>query len=275
MLGKAGAIEVDEMVIDLEDAVTPSQKDAARALVAEWLAEPAGPAAVAVRVNRPGSPWFDEDLEVIAAAAVPPRSIVIPKVESAAELEAVVDALAAAEAAGGSTEPIGVQALIETAAGLARAEEIGAASPRILSLILGYADLAASLGRAADTLGRIETWAGAQERVLLAARVSGLEAVDGPWFDVRDQTGLGSWARTAAAAGFDGKWAIHPAQIDPIMSAFTPAEADVERAMAVLACLERHAEERGAGAALLDGEMVDEAMAAAARRLLRRAGERR
>ena len=131
-----------------------------------------------------------------------------------------------------------LQALVETAGGLLRAGEIAAASPRLDSLILGYADLAASLGRPAAP-DRPELWLHAQETVLVAARASGLQAIDGPYLAIRDTDGLRARAEQVRALGFDGKWAVHPEQLAAINSdAFTPQAEEFARASAIVAALE-------------------------------------
>ncbi len=272
MLEKAPGLAADELVLDLEDAVAPAEKDEAReALLPLLEGIAAGGAALAVRVNQPGSEWCHRDLAALAGAGEALSSVVLPKVESAGDLAFADRLLDGAEAAAGRSRPLRVQALIETAAGLSRIDEIAASSPRLDSLILGYADLAADLGRSALAPEDETTWRGAQERLLLAARAHGLQAIDGPHFDLDDTDGLRAAAARTAGAGFDGKWAIHPRQLQAITDAFTPSAAEVEQAEAVLAALAQ-AEAAGSGAVALEGKMVDEAMAAAARRLLRRAG---
>jgi citrate lyase subunit beta / citryl-CoA lyase len=273
MLRKAAGSGADELVIDLEDAVAPAAKTEAREALLPLMDEiAAGGSALAVRVNQPRSEWCHRDLEALAGASELLTSIVLPKVESGGDLAFAERLLDGAEAAAGRARPLRVQALIETAAGLSRVDEIAAASSRLDGLILGYADLAASLGRSALAAADAESWRGAQERVLLAARTHDLQAIDGPFFDLDDEAGLRAASARTAAAGFDGKWAIHPRQLEAITASFSPSGPEVEQAEAVLAALARAEAEGGAGAVALDGKMVDEAMAAAARRLLRRAG---
>jgi citrate lyase subunit beta/citryl-CoA lyase len=242
MLAKAAALAADEVVIDLEDGVAPGDKDAARGLVASVL-DAGSLRGAAVRVNAPGSEWFEGDVAELSGRA---ESIVIPKVESAAELAEVDIAV-----------PRGVrlQALVETAAGLQSAGEIAAASPRLDALILGYADLAASLGRGPGA-DAPELWLHAQDTVLVAARAAGIQAIDGPHLAIRDEAGLRRWAAHTRTLGFDGKWAVHPDQLGPINEAFTPAAEELERAAAVVAALG----EGAPGAVELDGEMIDEAI---------------
>ena len=254
MLAKAAALETDEIVVDLEDSVAFDAKDQARDLVGDLLAaERSFAVAVAVRINPLSSPWGTRDVADLVERAGPRiGSLVIPKVESAEDVLAVDRLLSSVgEPAGG----VGLQALVETAGGLLRAGEIAAASPRLEAVILGYADLAASLGRAPGPAppGR---WLHAQETVLVAARAAGLQAIDGPYLEIRDDDGLRLRAEHARALGYDGKWAVHPGQLAIINAAFTPVEEELSRARAILDALARA---EGRGAVELDGEMIDEA----------------
>ena len=193
----------------------------------------------------------------------------LPKVEHPHDLAFADRLLAGAEAAAGRTTPVRLVALIETAAGLAAAAEIARASERLDGLVIGYADLAASLGR--PSAGAAETWRFAQESVLVAARAAGIQAIDGPYLGTRDDDAFRASAAHARALGYDGKWAIHPAQLDALRETFTPTEEEVADAREVLAALERAAAD-GAGAVAADGQMLDEALALSARRVLARAG---
>lgn len=252
MLAKALGLGADELVLDLEDAVVPADKAQARDALAAFLsARPEGPG-LAVRVNALDSHWFRDDVTVLverAGAAI--DSLVLPKIEAAAELEAVDELL---DSLGESAAAIRTQALIETAAGLVHAGEIAEGSQRLDALILGYADLAASLGRATDP--GPEGWLYAQETVLVAGRAAGLQAIDGPYLAIRDEDGLRHRVGHARALGYDGKWAVHPDQVAIINDAFTPEPEELERAIAVVAALDGA---EGSGALELDGEMIDEA----------------
>ena len=146
--------------------------------------------------------------------------------------------------------------------------EIARASARLDGLILGYADLAASLGRGA---GEPAEWRFAQDALLVAARAAGIAAIDGPYLGIRDDDAFRAQVAHARALGFDGKWAIHPAQTGALLEAFTPTDAEIEDARATLAALERAAAE-GAGAVAAGDRMLDEALAVSARRVLARAG---
>jgi citrate lyase subunit beta/citryl-CoA lyase len=254
MLAKAGRLGADEIVVDLEDAVAAAAKDEARELVAGFLTREEAPAAtVAVRVNPLASPWGERDVIELARRAGPRiDSLIVPKVEHADQLTAIERLL---DAQGEGAAGVGLQALVETAAGLLHVGELGAGSPRLEALILGYADLAASLGRAPGVLPP-ESWLYAQEALLVAARAKGLQAIDGPYLEIRDDAGLRLRARHARTLGFDGKWAVHPGQVPIISETFTPAPDEIERAQAILDALERA---EGRGAVELDGEMLDEA----------------
>ncbi len=255
-LAKGRTLEADEIVVDLEDAVVPDAKDEARVAVVEALRSEWAAPSVAVRVNAIGTPWCNHDLLELASSGV---TFVLPKVESPGDL-AFADRLL--DGAGSESRLV---ALIETAAGLQAVGEIARASSRLDGLIIGYADLAASLGR-----GTGGDWRFAQETILLAARAAGIQAIDGPHLTIRDDEGFRAAVAHARELGFDGKWAIHPAQLDALREAFTPTEEEVADARATLAALDRAAAE-GAGAVADGDRMLDEALAAAARRVLARA----
>jgi citrate lyase subunit beta/citryl-CoA lyase len=254
MLAKAAGLEADEIVVDLEDSVASDAKDQARELVGDLVvAERSLAVAVAVRINPLTSPWGERDVADLVERAGPRiGSLVIPKVESGEDVLAVDRLLCSV---GEPARGVGLQALIETAGGILRAGEIAIGSPRLEALILGYADLAASLGRAPGPAPP-EQWLHAQETVLVAARAAGLQAIDGPYLEIRDDDGLRLRAEHARALGFDGKWAVHPGQLGIINAAFTPVHEELVRARAILDALARA---EGRGAVELDGEMVDEA----------------
>ncbi|MGO9959885.1 MAG: HpcH/HpaI aldolase/citrate lyase family protein [Solirubrobacteraceae bacterium] len=254
MLAKAAELHADEVIADLEDAVDPGSKDHARELVADFLQEQASSErTLSVRINTLASPWGERDVvELARRAGSRIATLIVPKVERAQELAAVERLL---DEAGDAARSVGLQALVETAAGLLRAGEIAAASPRLESLILGYADLGASLGRAPGVIAP-ERWLYAQETVLVAARAYGVQAIDGPYLEIRDEAGLARRAGHVRELGFDGKWAVHPSQIAIINAAFTPAPEELEHARAVLAALEQA---NGRGAVELGGAMIDEA----------------
>ena len=249
---KALRLPCDEVVLDLEDAVAPEHKDEARATVIRTLANPAwARRTVAVRVNA-GS---QADLEAVAGAAGPEGlTVLLPKVERPEQVAAAADLL--------NGTGIGLQALIETPAGSVAAHEIAVADASLVALLIGYADLGAELGRrGAERDPR--RWLVHQERVLGAARTAGLQALDGPFLDVADEAGLRASARAARDLGFDGKWAIHPRQLELIAGIFRPTAAEQAEAVAV----ERALSERR-GVVVLGGRMIDEAHRRQALRIL-------
>jgi citrate lyase subunit beta / citryl-CoA lyase len=241
-LAKAATLEPDEVIVDLEDAVAPARKDAARELAARALRELDWRATtVAVRVNRGSA----DDLAVVREAR--PDVVVVPKVESPDELQGL---------------PVPAEAQIETARGLAECERI-ATAPGLEALVLGPGDLAASLGVPELTIGEGAHVAYALARVVVAARAFGLAAVDGPFVALDDPDGLRASARRSYALGYDGKWCIHPAQIAVCNEVYAPTPAQVERARRIVEV---------AGVERLDGEMVDEATRKMAEAVLARAG---
>lgn len=255
MLVKARAIDVDEVVIDLEDAVLPAHKEGALESAIGALREGGFRAPrLAVRCNPLASERGARELAALTDAPRPPDSVVVPKVERVADVP----------------EGLPAQALVETAAGLLNLREI-AMSPGLEALIVGYADLAASLGRSLRGAASLDRWLAIQDAVLVAARAAGLRAIDGPFLAIGDEPGLRAASDRAAELGFDGKWAIHPSQVRPIREAFAPTEEELARARAVVDALERAAD----GAVSLDGEMVDEPVRLAALRTLSRAGRER
>lgn len=250
---KALAAGADEVVFDLEDAVAADGKAAARAQLEATLRAPSwGERAVAVRVNAVGGPDHEQDLALCARLGLERLTIVVPKVERPEDVAAAADIAP-------------VQALVETPRGLAGAAAI-ASHEQVVALILGYADLAATLGRRGAEQDDAR-WIVAQEMVLVAARIGGAAAVDGPSFALRDAHAVAASARLARELGFDGKWAIHPAQIEPIRAAFAATSDERQWAQRVKATV-AGAGASGGAAASVDGAMVDEAMVRRADRVL-------
>ena len=251
MLAKAPSLAADEVIVDLEDAVPASGKEEARGVALAALRRGSLGRTTALRVNARGTAWWEDDLR--AAAEARPHVVVLPKVESPEDVAAAAALLPA---------DIGLEAQIETARGLAASEWIASAGHGHEALVFGPADLAASLGIPVLTIGE-----GASDyalaRVLAAARAFGLQAVDGPHARLGDDLGLAVSARRALEHGYDGKWVIHPSQIEPVNFLFTPSPAELDRARRILAAAD--------GAARFEGELVDEASQRLAESLLRRA----
>ena len=275
MLAKARTLPADEVVIDLEDAVVPAQKDEAREATVVALAADGWQArSIAVRVNGTGTPWFERDVRELAERAGEALgTIIVPKAESAGGLEQVELLLETTEAGRRRSRPLGLQALIETARGLVRVNEIAASSSRLEALIIGYADLAVSLGRPPGARHDPDRWSWALDAVVIAARAAGIQAIDGPHLQIADLDGLRAAAARARELGYDGKWALHPSQVEPLIEIFSPTPDEIDAAMAILSALEQAEGQGSAGAAMLDGEMVDEASRKLALQVLARAPE--
>lgn len=256
---KALRSAADEVVLDLEDAVAPAQKVAARESTRALLELHSSARTVSVRINAPGSPWYADDVGILTRYSGL-ATVVVPKASSPSVIEDLDRALL-----GSDTR---IQALLETPDGILNARKICAASDRMEAVIIGYADLGAAIGR---STGDPAKWIGIQDMVLLAARSSGIQAIDGPDLKVAVDDDFERSARLSSDLGFDGKWVIHPSQIDTVRTAFTPTAGQVEHAERVIESLGRAAA-LGSGAALLDGRMLDEAVAVAARRVLAQVG---
>jgi citrate lyase subunit beta/citryl-CoA lyase len=274
MLEKAAALDVDEVIVDLEDSVPRDLKtDGTRKAVTDALERRDWRARiVAVRVNAPGTEWFEDDLRSLASSAGGRLdAVVVPKVESAQTVLAV-DALLSQL----GLARVALEAQIESALGLLHVEAIAGASPRLEALVFGPGDYAASLGISQTVLGGLDPhypgdqWHYARSRIAVAAHAHGLEPIDGPYADYRDADGLVAIARLARAVGCTGKWVIHPDQIEPCAAVFAPSADEVEHAMRVLAALD-DAARSGRGAAQLDGRMIDEASRRDAETVLARA----
>jgi len=272
MLDKARGLAVDEVIVDLEDSVRPEQKDEARQTAVTALSSGGWAArSVTVRVNAPATEWCRPDVgAVVEAGKGELACLVVPKVEDGGDLEAVDRILDEVAGDHESGRPIGLEALIETAAGLQAVDRIAEASPRLEALILGPADLAASLGlpEAESVEAEEARWHFARWKLLVAARSAGCQAIDGPFLNIDDADGLRRSAAAARVLGYDGKWALHPRQVDSLHELFTPTAEEVDRAAAVVDALRRTG---SPGAQELDGEMIDEASLKRADQLLARA----
>ena len=253
---KASQAGADVAILDLEDAVAPADKARARINALDYLAaNPSDGALHALRINGLDTRAGISDLDALLGSEAAPDFLVLPKTETAGHLE-ILDRLLTA--AGKATRLIG---LIESARGLAEVEAIATATPRLVGLMLGAADMAADLG-ATVAWGPL---AFARGRLIAACALAGVTPIDAPFFDIRDEAGLKQEVAAAVALGFPAKAAIHPAQIGAINAALTPSAEAVERARAILA-------ENIKGVGTVDGQMVDQAVARKARRTLASAG---
>ena len=260
MLAKARTLPSDAVVLDLEDAVVPAGKAAARGHVVDALLQPGwdGKSRL-VRVNDLSTRWTYRDvIEVVEGAGRELDAIVLPKVEAAAHVHWLDLLLSQIEATMGF-EPgrIGIHAQVESARGVQQVQAIATASPRLRALAFGPGDFAADLGWPSPFVGA-EPFYGAFDGVLqtlrLAATAAGLLALDGPFQRYGDLDGFRARATRSAQLGFDGSWVIHPSQLDVAHEVFTPTQQAYEQAEAVLAKVAE-----GHGVAMLGDVMVDEA----------------
>jgi len=270
-IAKARGLRVDALFLDLEDAVAPPVKAESRRRIVDALNDPAGFAAptVTVRVNDWTTPWTYADvIEVVTGAGARIDALVLPKCASAAQVQALDLLLTQVEhAAGLPVGRIGLEVQIEDAVGLLHVREIAAASPRLESLVFGPGDFMASLGMGGLNVGAPPQGypADAFHQVLMsllgAARAHGRQAVDGPCVAIRDAEGFRASAALSAALGYDGKWVLHPGQVDDGNAAYTPAASDVERAGRIMDAYALATSRAGGavGAIVGDDEMVDEA----------------
>jgi citrate lyase subunit beta / citryl-CoA lyase len=278
MMAKAPSLPADEVFLDLEDAVALSQKETARALVIEalrggdWSATPVG-----VRVNAVSTPWCRRDvIDMVEGAGGVIDFVIIPKAEYPSDVTFVADLVHQVREANGIEREIGLEVQIESATGLTNVDAIAAASDRTQTLVFGPADMSASLGMPALTAGLPQPgypgdhWHHVMVRILVAARAAGLEAIDGPYLMIRDLEGLRASALRARALGFDGKWAVHPSQIDVLNEVFAPTNEEFEKAQAMILGYQRSAGEQGRGAFMFGDEMIDEASRKMAERVVAR-----
>ena len=253
--GKAAEVGADILIIDLEDAVSPSDKPKARKTAIDYLSTPKYEPHSALRINGLDTSAGVADLDALLSSHATPDYVVLPKTESAGHL-LILDRLLTAS--GKDARLVG---LIESARGLAGLEAIAAATPRLFGLMLGAADMAADLGAATawDPLVHVRS------RLVAACALAGVAPIDSPYFDIHDADGLQHEIDTCKAFGFTAKAAIHPSQVGPINAVFTPTDAEVHHARKVMS-----ANQGGVG--VVDGQMIDEAVARKARRILAAAG---
>ncbi|HXF50314.1 MAG TPA: CoA ester lyase [Dehalococcoidia bacterium] len=269
MLEKAASVPADAIVIDLEDAVPPAEKPRARATAAAAIgALAAAGRAVHVRVNGLRTGLTRDDLAAVVRPGL--AAVHLPKVEAAQDLRDL-DVLLREQELAREIRPGTIRsvALIETARGVVRCEDICRASDRLVALALGAEDLSRDLGvpRPAAEPGAHDALSFARATLVYTARAYRLLAVDTPYPQVRDQAGLVREATLARALGMNGKYAIHPAQVEPLNRVFSPSREEVDEARRIIAAYEEAAA-KGLGAVSVDGRMVDEPIVRAARELV-------
>ena len=272
---RARGAGADTLLFDLEDSVPPEAKAAARAHVAAALrAGGYGPAEPAVRVNPPGTPFFEEDLAAVVESGG--RTIMVPKSESAEQLAQVDHAVERLEheRAGGGGERVHILALVETPAGIMHASTLRSRAPRVEALCFGHADFSLQMGLPEGDASRGIVYH-ARCSLALAARASGVVPIDTVYLAVKDDEAFRRDAELGRSLGFEGKLCIHPRQVQMANAVYTPAADQVAYAVRVVEAWER-AQAEGRGVFTVDGKMVDAPLVAAQQRVLdlaRRAGE--
>jgi citrate lyase subunit beta/citryl-CoA lyase len=264
---KADQIPTDEIFFDLEDAVAPSAKVAARDQVVEAFRTYAYEGKTrSVRVNACDTRWcFEDIIAVVEGAGDRLDCLTIPKVEDVDHVHFVANLLNQLEAKLGLERRIGLELQIESARGMENINAIAGASNRTETLIFGPGDFSASLHLPDLTVGRIQPdypgdfWHYFLARVVVAARAHGLQPIDGPYAQVRDADGLRTSAQRAAMLGFDGKWALNPLQVEVVNEVFSPRQEDFDKAVAIIEAYRTATDVNQAGAVMLGDEMIDEA----------------
>ena len=289
---KSAKSKADIIFLDLEDAVAPSDKEQARRNIiaalngVEW-----GTKTMMVRINGLDTHYMYRDVVDIVEACPRLDMILIPKVGVAADVYALDMLVTQIETAKKRSKRIGFEVLIETALGMANVEAIAKSSPRLEAMSFGVADYAASTRARTTVIGGVnpdygiladkdaeggrnyfwaDQWHAAQTRMLIACRAYGLRPIDGPFGDFSDRDGYLAAAKRAAVLGYEGKWAIHPSQIELANQVFTPSKAEVTKAQRILEAMDQAAKE-GKGAVSLDGRLIDIASIRMAEALLNKA----
>ncbi len=261
MLINAPYLGADAVIFDLEDAVSPDEKDSARILVRNTIGSiDLAEKSIVVRVNPVDTEYFSDDIKTIVPCK--PDYILLPKVNSADDIKKADGLISSFEDEEGS---VGIIALIETALGVENAFSVACASQRIKALLLGAEDLTSDLRCVRTKEGREIEYA--RCRLVVAARAAGIEIYDTPFTDVNDDEGIYEDAKTAKALGFTGKASISPRHVDAINEVFTPSLEEIEYAYEVLSAIEL-AKKQGKGAIALRGKMIDAPIVARAKRVV-------
>lgn len=276
ILPKMATSAADVINLDLEDSVSPNDKDQARKNIIDAIGDiDWGTKTLSVRINGLDTPyWYRDVVDLLENASDRLDQIMIPKVGNAGDLYAVDALVSAIETAKNRKKKIDFEIIIETAAGLANINEIAQATPRLVAMSLGAADYAASMGMATTGIGGTQSnyymlsdgdnrethysdpWHMATVAIVAACRTYGILPVDGPFGDFSDDDGFKAQALRSATLGMVGKWAIHPKQIALANEVFTPSEAQITEAREILEAM-KEAEASGQGAAVYKGRLVD------------------
>ena len=267
-LAKAPTVPADMTFLDLEDAVAPNEKVASRAKVVEAVVKQEWDERVlCVRVNGWDTPWtYGDVIEVVGASGPRLDEVMLPKVQSAAEIVALDLLLTQVERTSGlPVGHVGIEAQIETARGLINVEEICAASPRLETIIFGPADFTASIEMPVLTGGvSIPEYPGDHfhyvfMKILMAGRANGLQVIDGPFLKVRDLDALREFATRTKMLGYDGKWALTPDQAGVLNEVYSPTQEQFDRAWDILEAYRVATDEEHKGSVMFGDEMIDEA----------------
>jgi citrate lyase subunit beta/citryl-CoA lyase len=268
MMGKAPNLGADMVFLDLEDAVAPLEKEAARDKVVKAINDlDWGDTVLCVRVNAWDTKWTYRDvIHVVENSSERLDEIMLPKVQSAADVQALDMLLTQIEETTGRTSTVGIEPQIETARGLINVEEICAASPRLETIVFGPADFAASTEMPVLTGGvQIPEYPGDHfhyvfSKILMAGRANGLQVIDGPFLKIRELDALRHYSMRTRILGYDGKWALHPDQVAVINEVFTPTQEQYDHAFDILEAYEKATTEGDRrGAVMFGDEMIDEA----------------
>lgn len=264
MLINAGCLGADALIFDLEDAVSPAEKDAARILVRNTLRHMEFPCARVVRINAVDTPYWQADLDAVLPEH--PDFILLPKTATPEDVQLLDAYITEREGVLGlSGGSVAIIALIETALGVENAFSIACASGRVKGLFLGAEDLSADLQCKRTKEGKEIEYS--RMRLVVAARAAGIEVYDTPFTDVNDDEGILTDAAFARALGFSGKASISPRHVDAINRAFSPTLSEIEYAAEVIDAITR-AKAEGKGAISLRGKMIDAPIVARAERTL-------
>ena len=269
-LEKAQGLPADQVFLDLEDACAPLAKEGARHRIVEALntGDWGGKTRV-VRVNDWTTQWTYRDVvTVVEGAGANLDCVMLPKVQDAQQIHALDLLLTQIEKSMGyQVGRIGIEAQIENARGLVNVDDIAAASPRMETIVFGPADFMASINMKSLVVGEqppgypADAYHYILMRLLMAARAHDLQAIDGPYLQIRNLDGFAEVARRSAALGFDGKWVLHPGQVEAGNEIFSPSQEDYDHAELILDAYDHFISEAGGakGSAMLGEEMIDEA----------------
>jgi citrate lyase subunit beta/citryl-CoA lyase len=281
-LAKAPSVAADMTFLDLEDSVAPLEKVAARAKVVDAVKNlDWDDRVLCVRVNAWDTEWtYGDVIEVVGGAGERLDELMLPKVQSAAEVVALDLLVSQVEKTCGlPAGHVGLEAQIETTRGLINVEEICAASPRLEAIIFGPADFSASMEMPVLTGGvQVPEYLGDHfhyvfAKILMAGRANGLQVIDGPYLYVRDLEGLADYAQRTRVLGYDGKWALTPDQAATLNAVYSPTQEQFDRALDILEAYEQATGTDRKGAVMFGDEMIDEASRKMAIKFVRR-GER-